>query len=99
MARYGHVSFCEAVELLTLLVVSKKACFEHRSWRKIVVTTSNDVDPWIRANLDDLEIVWKTDLEVSFCLTVVDLAFCDFVIKSTVHQYLFRVLVKYVDIL
>lgn len=99
MARNGHISFCQAIELLSLLIEGKKACFEHWSWRKIVVTSSNDVNPWIRANLDYLEVVRKTNLEIPFCLAVVYLTLGNLSIESTVHQYLFRVLVKYVDVL
>ena len=83
--------------MLALLVVGEKACFKHGPWRHVVVTTTNHIDLWLRTNLNDLEVVWETDLEVSLSLSVVDLALGHFVVLSIVHQDLLRVLVKYVD--
>ena len=97
MTRNRHIGSGNTIKLLALLVVSQKACFEHGPRSHVVVTAANHVDVRLRADLDDLEVVWKADLEISLGLAVVDLALGHFPILSIVHQNLLRVLVKYVD--
>ena len=83
--------------MLALLVVGEKACFKHGPWRHVVVTATNHVDMRLWADLDDLEVVRETNLEVALCLTIVDLALGHLVVLSIIHQNLLRVLIKYVD--
>ena len=83
-----HISLGSAVELLGLLIKHEKTRLKHGSGREVIVTAANHVDLWIWTNLHHLEVVGQTDLEVSFCLTIVNLALSYFSVIPIEHKLL-----------
>ena len=80
-----HACFWSAFEHLGLLVVHELAGLVHGSRRLVVVAPTNHVDVGLLANLDDLEVVRQGDLEIPFCLAIVDLSLEDLAIGAIVH--------------